>query len=99
MKYEINDTDGERIYILHNDLLSSSIVQLENELNNFINDDERDIVLDLKNISKIDSVSIATIIRIKKKITEKGGSLNLTNPNESVFRVLELSGLDSFLLE
>ncbi len=99
MKYDIQDTDNERIYVIRNDLLSSSISQLENDLNEFISGNDRDIVLDLKNISKIDSVSIATIIRLKKRITEKGGTLSLINPNESVLRVLELSGLDSFLLE
>lgn len=96
---EINDTDHERIYLLNKDLVSSNIKRLEEEFILFIADDTRDIIVDLKNVAKIDSMSIAALIRIKKKLSEKDRNLKLINPNEGVLRVLDLSGLETYLLD
>jgi len=96
---EIVDTDQERIIILKNDSILNSH-QFENKLSEFLSDDERDIIIDLNNVTKITSIAIATIIRIKNKLIEdRNRELRLTNANEGITRVLELAGLDSFLLE
>ncbi|MBN1533882.1 MAG: STAS domain-containing protein [Spirochaetes bacterium] len=96
---ESTDTNSERTYLLHVDLVSSNIKRLEEEFSKFIAEDTRDIIIDLKNVAKIDSMSIATLIRIKKKLSEKDRTLKLINPNDGVLRVLDLSGLETYLLD
>jgi len=96
---EFNDNSTERIYILKDDLISTNIKKLEEEFNRFIMEDTRDIIVDLKHVAKIDSMSIAALIRIKKKLTEKDRTMKLINPNEGVLRVLDLSGLETYLLD
>jgi anti-anti-sigma factor len=96
---ESSDTNTERTYLLNVDLVSSNIKRLEEEFSKFIAEDTRDIIIDLKNVAKIDSMSIATLIRIKKKLSEKDRTLKLINPNDGVLRVLDLSGLETYLLD
>ena len=97
--FEMSDNDIERTYHLKEDLVATNIKRFEEEFNKFILEDTRDIILDLKQVSKIDSMSIAALIRIKKKLSEKDRTLKLINPNEGVLRVLDLSGLETYLLD
>lgn len=96
---ETKDTTFERTYIIGDELVASKVTLLEDELTRFIQSDERDLVLDLVNVTRIDSMSLASLIRVKNRMTELNRQFNLTNPNERVSRVLELAGLDAFLLE
>jgi anti-anti-sigma factor len=96
--FEIIDNNNERIFILqkHQDGLPLSL--LEEKVNDFVKNDNRDAVLDLKNLNLLDSSSLAAFIRMKRKIKADGRDLRLINYNESILRVIELSGLDDFLL-
>lgn len=99
MNIERKDSDFESTFIIMDELISQNVSFLADEMNLFIKNDTRDAILDLSYVRKIDSVSIATIIRIKNALAEKGRTMHLVNPNETVLRVLELSGLEKFLLE
>jgi anti-anti-sigma factor len=61
--------------------------------------DNRDIVIDLSHVRKIDSMSLAAVLRLKNLLTQDGRRLNLTNPGSNVIKILEISGLDSILLD
>ena len=78
--------------------MAVKVLKFEQKLNDFIRDDHRDIVIDLMHITKIDSMSIAAIIRIKNKLSDERRNQKLIKPNEGVMRVLELAGLESYLL-
>jgi len=99
MKINIADTDLDRTYHILEELIPLNITRLEETLNQFIKDDDRDIIIDLENVNKIDSLAMALFIRLKKKLEEKKRTLLVINPNESIIRVLKLSDLDEFLLE
>ncbi len=99
MKFTIDESELEQTYILEEDLISSHTRGFEDELNNFIQNDNRDILLDLTQVTKIDSISIALLLRIKSRLTENGRTVRLTRPNETVMRILELAGLQDFLLD
>ncbi len=98
MNFQYTDSAIERIYSIQDELISSNIIRIEEEINQFIKNDRRDVVIDLMQATKIDSMAIAAIIRIKNRLTEDGRKLHITNPNETVYKVLELAGLDQFLL-
>ncbi|MCU0848604.1 MAG: STAS domain-containing protein [Spirochaetes bacterium] len=99
MKFNTVDSDNERTFIPEEDLVAPRINKFEESIFKFILFDKRDVIIDMKNVGKIDSMSIAALIRLKKKITEENRNFYMINPNESVYRVLELSGLDNFLLD
>jgi anti-anti-sigma factor len=99
MNIERRDAGGEATFIIMEDLVSQNISNLMDELNHFIRSDTRDAIIDLSYVRKIDSISIAALIRFKNALAEGGRNMQLTNPNETVLRVLELAGLEKFLLE
>ncbi|MBN1497708.1 MAG: STAS domain-containing protein [Spirochaetes bacterium] len=99
MNIERKDTEGEVTFIIMDELVSRNIPFLMDELNHFVRTEDRDAIIDLSYVRKIDSVSIASLIRIKNALAEDGRAMHLTNPNETVLRVLELAGLEKFLME
>lgn len=99
MNIERKDAEGEATFIIMDELVSMNITSLMDELNHFIRTEDKDAILDLSYVRKIDSISIASLIRIKNALAEDGRAMHLTNPNETVLRVLELAGLEKFLME
>ena len=95
-KIDYIDSSDERTFFIQNDVLPTHIEELFNE---FIREEKRDAVIDLTSVTKLDSMTLAAFLRIKKKLNEKNRNLYLSNPSPGVLRVLELAGLDSFLLD
>lgn len=96
---EITENEHEIIIFLNAELISANIRAIESEINRYIETSTKEITLDLAQQVKIDSMSIAALIRIKNKLIEKGRGFKILNPSEGVTRVLEISGLESFLLD
>jgi anti-anti-sigma factor len=99
MHAEIIDKEHEIVFILTSDLISSHIKEIESMINGYMEKSTKDITLDLVRMSKIDSMSIAALIRIKNKLISQDRGFRLMNPGEGITRVLEISGLESFLLD
>jgi anti-anti-sigma factor len=99
MNIEHKETDFDITFILMDELLSQNVNYLADDLSQFVRNDRRNAIIDLSFVRKIDSMSIAALIRFKNTLAEKGRTLHLINPNETVLRVLELSGLEKFLLD
>ncbi len=99
MNIERKESEHEVIFLIMDELVTGNIVNLADEFNRFVRTDTRDAVLDLTYVRKIDSIAIAALIRFKNSLMEDNRSLNISNPNETVLRVLELSGMEKFLLE
>lgn len=96
MKLEAIDNPNERIYIVWENTFVR-VKKFEEEINEFIKNDNRDLIIDLKNINKLDSMSLATIIRIKNRLNEDGRDIRLINISEDVLMVIELAGLESLI--
>jgi anti-anti-sigma factor len=95
--FEVTDNETERIYTVKNDELQFMSI-LEERILDFVKKDERDVILDLQNLFLFDSVALAVLIRIKRKLAGMDRSFKLINYNQTILRVIELSGLDDFLL-
>ena len=54
----------------------------------------RDCVLDLSELSFMDSSGIALIIRLSRKMKELGGRVWIENPAAQPRRVIDASGID-----
>lgn len=97
---DIVDSENERKFLLKDsDFNHPNLLRVEETLNDFIKNDRRDIVIDLMKISRIDSMTLAMLLRIKLKMSDSGRNFIITNPTEGVTRVLQMSSLDSYLLE
>jgi len=97
--FDIIDSENETTFRLQNSSESLQLNLLEEKVNDFIKNNERDLILDLKGLNFLDSTSLAAFIRFKRKLKATGRSMKLINYNESILRVIELAGLEDFLLD
>lgn len=95
--FEVIESTSERVYVPTDDI-SQYLNVFESSINEFIKSDSRDIVVDMKSIQYIDSLTLAALIRYRRKLSLEGRNLKLINYNDTILRVIELSGLDEFLL-
>lgn len=96
--FEFTDNETERVFAVKNEELQHINI-LEEKILDFVKKDSRDVILDLENLYLFDSVALAVLIRIKRKLTGMDRSFKLINYNQTILRVIELSGLEDFLLE
>ncbi len=99
MKITITDSVTDITIAFNVDLVSAHIGDIEKEIYRVLKDNDKDVIFDMKEVSKIDSMSLATIIRIKNKLAESGKNLHLTNTGEGVIRIIDLAGLNEYLLD
>ena len=55
------------------------------------------VVIDLDQLTFMDSTGIATVIQARNRMLENGDTLVLTRPQENVRRVFEVTGLSHWL--
>lgn len=96
--FDFTDNETERVFAVKNEELQHFNI-LEERILDFVKKDSRDVILDLENLYLFDSVALAVLIRIKRKLAGMDRNFKLINYNQTILRVIELSGLDDFLLE
>ncbi len=95
--FDVVDNDSERIFFIKDDELKSLHI-LEEKIADFVKKDVRDVVIDMRELSQFDSLALASFIRIKRKLNAIDRPFRIINYNDVVFRVIELAGLEDFLL-
>ncbi|MEV6898822.1 STAS domain-containing protein [Amycolatopsis sp. NPDC051372] len=55
------------------------------------------LVLDLSEVTFLDSAGLTVLVRVERKQRAQGGSLAVVTRNRAVLRVLEITGLDRSL--
>ena len=93
------DDEKARTFIIRENITSESITGLEVELMNFYHEDARDIIVDINEVTRIDSLTLAVFLKIKNMLAEKGRKFKLIHPGDSVRRIIEIASLETFLLE
>jgi|GEM_PF-999136 anti-anti-sigma regulatory factor len=96
--FEIIENEDSRVYILPSDVIMSKLRFFEEDIDRFIRTDKRDLVLDMKNITALNSVFLSCLLRIKTGLIAEKRTVRLINYNEYVYRSLEVSGLERFFL-
>jgi len=94
MPLKYTDNNEERIYHIEGDTITSKSIRLEENVQKFIKNDERDLSLDIINLTRIDSLSIALLIRFEKQLSEQNRIIKLLNTSEPVLKVLEMANID-----
>ena len=97
--FEMVDHKYDRLFVLKSDITSLNLKALEQAINSFIKEDERDVVIDLHDVHRIDSMAIALFIRVKKRLMDAGRGFELINISEPVRNVIALAGLETFLAQ
>jgi len=96
MDFEIKKSKGAKTIFLKSEITPTSLVPLEKTLNEIISDDKCNIVVDLENIVRLSSISLAVFIGCRNRLIEQDRTMTLTNVNENIKRLLQLASLNSF---
>lgn len=91
------EVDGVRVVAVRGELDLSTAPDLEGPLGDALAGGEASVLIDLTECEFIDSTGIALIVRAWQQLDgddEHGGQLVISNNNDQVQRVLEISGLN-----
>jgi anti-anti-sigma factor len=80
-----------------NDIFQKNI--LEKKIDEFIKNVKYELVLDLKELATLDSMTLAAFIRFKRKLTETDRTMKLINYNENILHIIDAAGLGEFFLD
>ncbi len=68
---------------------------LGDQIRKLLNEGNHDFVLDLSNLSYVDSFGLGQLICIRSSIQEAGGSLILLRPQRHMRKLLQITKLDT----
>ena len=93
-----NNSDSSNVFVMEktDDIFQKSVI--EKKVDEFIKTVEHELILDLKELNTLDSMTLAAFIRFKRKLTDTNRTMKLVNYNENILRIIELAGLGDFLL-
>ena len=72
----------------------SALCSIEELLDEYL---PRDLVLDLSDLSFMDSSGIALFIRVSRRVKETGGRMWIENPARQPRRVIDAAGIDRLI--
>ena len=71
---------------------------LDSAIKQYRNSSQPDVVLDLTDVTFFSSEGIALIARLHKIAQSRGGAVTLLNPSDQVVRIVEVCGMNGFVL-
>ncbi len=95
MKLDIKNENGRSIALLTGEIDHHNAREIRTELDRYIiSVQPPELVIDLKNITFMDSSGIGLIMGRSKLMKEWGGRLEVREPQPYIKRVLKLSGIE-----
>ncbi len=89
--------DDRAVVLVSGEVDLATCQQLRDVLAGLVDQGVHYLVVDLEQVSFLDSSGIGVLISVLRRIREHGGSLRLTAPTPHVRRVLELTGVTTLL--
>ena len=81
-------------FVVTQDIDASNAGQLKPRLLEHLGQYGPDLDLDLGKVNFIDSTGLGMLVSVLKEAREKGGQVNLFNPNREIQRLLQITGLE-----
>jgi anti-sigma B factor antagonist len=93
LELTVSENDGETILRAAGELDVNTAPELREQLARLANDGVRQIVVDLADVSFVDSTALSVLVSALKRLRQADGDLTLASPTPSVRRVFEITGL------
>lgn len=97
MSYNEKNTDSSIIIEVSGDVDLDKTDEFRNQVFNAF-DKEHKVILDMSQVSYIDSSGISVLIESHQKAQELGKDFVILKPSESVTSVIEMAKLDTFFV-
>jgi len=79
------------------DIVSSMVPDLKNELNSVVEEGAQELRLDLSGTAMMDSIGIGVVIATHNSMKKKGGRLVVCNASENILKLFKSMRLDQHL--
>ncbi len=89
--------DGHVVLYVSGEIDLSAKTLFQDRLADLINASDDDVLVDLADVSFINSTGLAVLLHAREQLGTAGRKLTITRPSRPVTRVLELAGLDALL--
>lgn len=94
MEITTRDEDGAKVLLLSGKLDASNSSDLVNVFEPLLKDGHRKFIIDLQEITFIDSAGLSALVKLYKKTRGQSARLWLAAPQDQVRRVFQLTRLD-----
>ncbi len=94
---DVQMAEDRTLVTLSGELDASTATLLYDQLSDLEIEDVKHVVLDLAQVSFMDSTGLSVIVTEHKRMQHSGGSLTIFAPPSSVRRLFEITGLDGIL--
>ena len=95
---DVTSEGGKEIVRLRGDADVYTAPVLERRLNELVDDGAREIVIDLAELTFIDTTGLSVLVGTHRRLRAHDGRIRLRSPSGSVQKVLEITGLDRVLV-
>ncbi|MBE7437542.1 MAG: STAS domain-containing protein [Spirochaetales bacterium] len=96
MELSVRSKDKHKIIAIKGEVDLYSVGQLKKDIMSHIDDTVTSLVIDMTELSHMDSSGIALMAQLQKKMKSVNGSFCFLNINQDVMNVLKLAALDKF---
>jgi anti-sigma B factor antagonist len=93
LELTISEGEGETVVRAAGELDVNTAPELREQLAHLASEGSPLIVVDLTDVSFIDSTALSVLVSALKRLRQADGNLELASPNPSVRRVFEITGL------
>jgi len=97
LEIDVERGDERTLVTLSGELDASTATLLYDQLSDLEVEDVQHVVLDLAQVTFMDSTGLSVIVTEHKRMQHSRGSLTIFAPPSSVRRLFEITGLDSVL--
>ena len=93
LELTVSEHGGETVVGAAGELDVNTAPELREQLARLVNEGARRIVVDLADVSFVDSTALSVLVSALKRLRQADGDLQLAAPTPSVRRVFEITGL------
>ncbi|NIR44176.1 MAG: STAS domain-containing protein [Gemmatimonadetes bacterium] len=98
MNFEVTTQGDVTVVEVTGQLIVGNRQELKDDVLKLLEDGHRKFLIDFKDTAYIDSSGLGVLVSLSKKIREKGGEMRLSNLNEDLRTLFELTKLDTLFL-
>ena len=94
MQIRMDEKDGISVFRMNGDIDINTSPEVKRSFDDAIKQKKEKVVINLKDVSYVDSSGLATLVEILKNLRAYGGKMKLTNLSSKVKGLFEITKLD-----
>ena len=98
LSISVREEDGTVHMALSGEVDFGNVAELRAAILRQANGEPRNLVIDLSGVTFLDSMGLSVLIQGKRSVEGSGGQLAIVNAGDRVRHVLQLAGVDEYLL-